>query len=91
MLVSLEHVGNCVCQCEKNEFMRVGDAMCHMCSGDARIGCVSDPITRIDVSKARGHGGEHPAAGKLTPNQLVSCCVEAAWLKASTLPGGFCE
>ena len=32
-------------------------------------------LSRISVckvaSKARGHGGEHPAAGKLTPNQLV--------------------
>ena len=32
-------------------------------------------FSRISVrkvaSKARGHGGEHPAAGKLTPNQLV--------------------
>ena len=36
-------------------------------------------MSRIDVSKARGHGGEHPAAGKLTPNQRLICCIKAAW------------
>ena len=33
--------------------------------------CINFAVSRIDVSKARGHGGKPPAAGKLTPNQLV--------------------